>query len=101
MQSSVAAGAMVLTLACVPPVAKAVEYYPWCFRGITGVKTICYFESWAQCVATRGGSEGFCFENPAPRPRVPSAEALEAPQPPAPVVPPQGQPAPRRDPASR
>jgi hypothetical protein len=70
--------ALILGLAVLPavltiqprPSAAAYVWYPWCYTEFNHfTPSNCYFNTLAQCKATTGGTGGWCYRNPAPRPR--------------------------------
>jgi hypothetical protein len=54
-----------------PSAAQTFRHYPWCldYNGIDGGATNCGFVTYQQCMATRMGAGGSCYENPSYQPQ--------------------------------
>jgi hypothetical protein len=56
------------------------RFYRWCFDGTSSGTASCSFDTQAQCLMTKGNSEGHCFQNTAAPPRGTPASIEVAPQ---------------------
>lgn len=65
MRRLFAAISAVAVLATVEATTAFAQDYPWCLQGRDwGYPGLCYFTSYAQCVATASGTFSYCGINP-------------------------------------